>query len=85
MNLMEWVAKSGLSDSEIARRLGMQPASFCAYRNGKTQPGLETAILIVEELTQGAVTYRDLVIRTDRRKKGATSKKDDLSSFIDNL
>jgi transcriptional regulator with XRE-family HTH domain len=67
---MEWAAKSGLSDSEIARRLGISPASFCAYRTKKTQPCLDTAILIVEELTEGAVYYTDLLVKKDRRKKG---------------
>jgi predicted transcriptional regulator len=69
MNLMEWAAKSGMSDSEIARRLKIRPASFCAYRTGKAQPGLETAILIVEELTEGDVHYTDLLVKKDRRKK----------------
>ena len=42
LKLQEEIKNSGLSQSEIARRLGIRSQTVCNYVNGKKMPALDT-------------------------------------------
>lgn len=67
MKLIDWLNKSGKSAKECAAFLGISEPAFSAYVNGKTQPRLDVAVPIVEDLTHGEVGYRDLLLVNVRR------------------
>lgn len=67
MKLIDWLNKSGKSAKECATFLGISEPAFSAYVNGKTLPRLAVALRIVEDLTNGGVSYRDLLLVNVRR------------------
>jgi len=62
MRLIDWLQQSGKSAHECADFLGISDPAFSGYVNGKTEPRLRHAVKIVEEMTGGEVSYKDLVI-----------------------
>lgn len=62
MRLIDWLQKSGKSAAQCAEFLGISAPAFSGYVTGKTEPRLRLAVKIVEELTDFAVTYKDLII-----------------------
>ena len=62
MRLIDWLHQSGKSARDCAEFIGISEPAFSGYVNGKTEPRLRHAVKIVEEMTDGAVGYRDLII-----------------------
>ena len=59
MKLTQWLAQQRVSARTLARILGVSPSTITRILSGQT-PTLETAALI-EEVTEGAVSFRDLL------------------------
>ena len=67
MKLNDWLSSRGKSAKECADFLGISEPAFSGYVTGKTQPRLDVAIKIVNDLTAGEVRYADLVLPKNRQ------------------
>lgn len=59
MNLHTYMQRHGMTDAELAARIGVTRASISRFRRGKVIPSLQTAVKIVEA-TRGKVTATEL-------------------------
>jgi DNA-binding XRE family transcriptional regulator len=58
--LGEWVERSGMSISDLARAVGISTSSFYELMGGRSEPRVTTAVKI-EDLTKGEVPVRSWV------------------------
>jgi transcriptional regulator with XRE-family HTH domain len=60
MTLKEWMSDNGLTDAEMARKLGVSQASVSRYRASRRVP--EPIVMKrIEEVTNRAVTASDFI------------------------
>ena len=58
MKLDRYMALTGLKDSKLAARLGVEAVTVYRWRMGRTTPSLKL-IARLEQVTEGAVRFRD--------------------------
>jgi len=58
MNLKEWQHQNNITDTELARRVGVHQSTVCHYHAGRRRPSPEVALKI-EEVTGGEVTMKE--------------------------
>ena len=60
MRLADYLTKKKISQSELARRLGIKQSTISKWVLGKRRPGW-VVLARVEKLTRGRVTARDFM------------------------
>lgn len=58
MKLDQWMTDNGVSNDEMARKLGRDPSVVSRLRRGQTNPSLEV-LATLEVVTAGQVTVTD--------------------------
>jgi transcriptional regulator with XRE-family HTH domain len=59
MDLKTWRERKGMTQAELAERLGTFQSRISAWETGRVNPDLESAVLIMD-VTGGEVSLRDL-------------------------
>jgi DNA-binding transcriptional regulator YdaS (Cro superfamily) len=70
MTLADWLRNAGLTNLQLAERLGVSEECARLYRSARRRPGPAIARRILH-LTKGAVTQNDLTQAYDNHKKGS--------------
>lgn len=55
--LREWLAAQGISQAELARRLGVTPGAVGHWCSGRSHPSLALAVTLAD-ITSGSVPVR---------------------------
>jgi transcriptional regulator with XRE-family HTH domain len=59
MKLIDWLKHQGMSQSELARQLGLNKAAVSLWLSGKQHPTYKN-YLKIKELTKGRVSYEEV-------------------------
>jgi len=60
MNLKSWQRKNKITNTQLARLVGIDQSSICHYHAGRRRPSPEVALRI-EEVTEGEVSLREIL------------------------
>ena len=75
-NLSHYAKETGLSQRELAKRLGVDPSIVSRLLNGQMRPGLELAVRI-QRLTDGRVVASSWVDNSETSEPTSRSEASD--------
>lgn len=58
MKLSTYMQMANIKDAQLAEKVGRERSTVTRWRRGETKPDFD-AMMALEKVTEGAVTYRD--------------------------